>query len=137
MILSQKNYNILLNSNILFGVLSVKENLTKIIQEKKRSKVFLATDNGLVQSGIIDQITELFEQDGIEYVVFSDVEPNPHMDTVMRGAEVYKGEGCDLIVAVGGGSSMDFAKAVGVMTRILPFSITAGRPRTVTNEIPL
>jgi len=115
MYLSQKAFNITVLPNIIFGVNSVERNLSSKIKEYGKSNVFLATDRGLVESGIVEKIVSLLEKSNIKVVVFSDVEREPSANTVMKGADVYKKENCDILVAIGGGSPMDFAKAVGTI----------------------
>lgn len=113
--LCQQNFNSFLPTNLIFGFNSIKNDLVDKIKEFDKSKVFIATDQGLVEAGIIHEIDSLLKEQGIETVVFSEVEPNPHADTVMRGLKVYNEEACDILLAVGGGSAIDFAKAVGVV----------------------
>src|SRR6476661_7975210 len=115
MYLSQQTFNSALYTNVIFGVNSVEESLAVKIKEFNKLNVFIATDPGLVQAGIPDKIQSLLKENGIEAVIFLEIEPNPYAVTVMKGAQVYKDESCDMILAVGGGSAMDFSKAVGVM----------------------
>ncbi|WP_175614842.1 iron-containing alcohol dehydrogenase family protein [Piscibacillus halophilus] len=101
-------------NRISYGVKKLDQTITKEIKRTKKSHAFLATDSGLVQTGMVDRISKLLKDQGVAVHVFSDVEPNPHAGTVMRGVSEYKEHGCDFLLAVGGGSPMDFAKAVGV-----------------------
>src|SRR5690625_4121859 len=98
MYLSQKAFNITVLPNIIFGVNSVERNLSSKIKEYGKSNVFLATDRGLVESGIVEKIVHLLEKSNIRVVVFSDVEREPSANTVMKGADVYKKENCDILV---------------------------------------
>lgn len=127
-----------LPTNVKFGIGIVERELVADIQSNGKKKVFLATDKGLVQAGIAGKVSDLLTTQGIEVVMFSDVEPNPYAETVMRGARIYQEEQCEMIVALGGGSSMDFAKAVGVMLthpgHVLDYR-RGGQP--ITEEIPL
>lgn len=115
MYLSQQSFHSALYTNVIFGINSVENSLVEKIKELNKTNIFIATDPGLVQAGIPNKIQTLLKDNGIHSVVFSEIEPNPHAETVMKGAEYYKANGCDMIVAVGGGSAMDFSKAVGVM----------------------
>ncbi len=137
MYLSQQTFNSILPTNVIFGVNSVEENLVVKIKEFNKSNVFIATDPGLVQAGIPDKIQSLLKENGMNAIVFSEIEPNPHAVTVMKGAQVYKAESCDMILAVGGGSAMDFSKAVGVVVSH-PGQILDYRrgEKTIVNEIP-
>lgn len=79
------------------------------------TKALVVTDSGVREAGLIDKIESGLRESGIAYVVFSDNTPNPKDYEVMAGAEVYRNEGCDLIIAVGGGSPMDCAKGIGIV----------------------
>ncbi len=78
------------------------------------SKVLLVTDPGIYSAGVTKPVTDSLEAAGLEIVVFNKVEPNPPVRIVNEGSKVFTEEGCDGLVAVGGGSSMDTAKAIGV-----------------------
>ncbi len=79
------------------------------------SKVMICTDKGVSEAGWTSKIIKSLEESGLSYIVYSDITPNPKDYEVMRGAEYYQREKCDLIVAVGGGSPMDCAKGIGVI----------------------
>ena len=100
MYLSQQTFQSALPTNVIFGVNSVEDILAVKIKEFNKSKVFIATDPGLVQAGIPDKIQSLLKEKGIHSVIFSEIEPNPHAVTVMKGAEVYKDESCDMILVL-------------------------------------
>lgn len=78
-------------------------------------KVLVVTDPGVMVAGWSGLVIESLEQASIPYSVFSDVSPNPRDTQVMHGASVYRETGCDVIVAVGGGSPMDCAKGIGIV----------------------
>ncbi|SHL48717.1 Alcohol dehydrogenase, class IV [Desulfatibacillum alkenivorans DSM 16219] len=78
-------------------------------------KVFLVTDPGIIETGWVQDVIASLEAAGLSYVMFSDVSPNPRTFQVMQGAEEYLANKCKLIVAVGGGSPMDCAKAIGIV----------------------
>lgn len=78
-------------------------------------KVLVVTDPGVIEAGWTAQVTGSLEREGIPFTVFSSVTSNPRSEEVMTGAEVYREEGCNLIVAVGGGSPMDCAKGIGIV----------------------
>ncbi|WP_340820215.1 iron-containing alcohol dehydrogenase [Methanolobus sp. WCC4] len=77
--------------------------------------VFLVSDPGIFKAGWAGEVIGELESSGINVVVYDGVSPNPKSSEVMRGAEVYEEAGCDLIVSVGGGSSMDCGKAIGAV----------------------
>ncbi len=79
-------------------------------------KVFIVTDPGVIKSGTTSKICDILQQQDICYSLFSSVSPNPRSREVMDGAAQYSSDGCDVIVAVGGGSPMDCAKAIGIVT---------------------
>lgn len=138
MSLKDHSFSSVLPTNVIFGVNSLEIQLPVKIKERNIRKVFIATDNGLVKAGVVTKISNLLKENEIESVVFSDVEPNPHAETIMKGADVYRNETCEMILAIGGGSPMDFAKSVGVVVShdsdILEF---ATGKKYVTKEIPL
>ena len=78
-------------------------------------KAFVATDPDLIKFGISKKVTDLLENSGIEYSVFSDIKPNPTIENVQNGVAAFKASGADCIVAIGGGSSIDTAKAIGII----------------------
>ena len=137
MYLSQQNFSSALQTNVMFGINSVEESLSLKIKEFNKTNVFIATDPGLVQAGIPGKIQSLLKENGIDSIIFSEIEPNPHAVTVMKGAQIYKSESCDMILAVGGGSAMDFSKAVGVMANHPGHILDYRRgEKPVVNEIP-
>jgi len=77
-------------------------------------KVLVVTDPGVRKVGLINPVIESLESAQLDYVIFDKVEPNPSIHIVAMGTELYKAERCDGLIAVGGGSSMDTAKAIGV-----------------------
>ena len=103
-----------LNETSYFG-----EGARKVLPEeiKKRGfkKVLVVTDESLYKAGVSTKITDLLEANKIDYVLFHDVKPNPPIKNVLDGVEMCKNEKCDLIVAVGGGSSIDTAKGISII----------------------
>ena len=87
--------------------------LPEWVKEKGLKNVLVVTDNGLMKLGLPDPMLEAMEKAGVKYAVFSDIEPNPTSDNVEAGYKVYKENGCDGLVAFGGGAPMDCAKAIG------------------------
>jgi alcohol dehydrogenase class IV len=79
------------------------------------TRILLVTDEGVAAAGWSGRVTASLDEAGIDHVVFSAVTPNPKDHEVMRGADVYAQNGCDLILAVGGGSPMDAAKGIGIV----------------------
>jgi alcohol dehydrogenase class IV len=79
-------------------------------------KILLVTDPGVIRAGWARDVMASLEEAAIPYVLFSGVTPNPRSEEVMTGAELYGTEGCNAIVAVGGGSPMDCAKGIGIVS---------------------
>ena len=96
------------------------------IKEKGLSNVLVVTDKGLMKIGLPQPMFEAMEKQGVEYVVFSDIEPNPTSDKVEDGFKIYKENDCDGLVAFGGGAPMDCAKAIGARV---------ARPRKKVNQL--
>ena len=78
-------------------------------------KVMVASDPDLVKFGVSKKVTDVLENAGIKYELFTDIKPNPTIQNVQAGVAKFKEIGADCIVAIGGGSSMDTAKAVGII----------------------
>lgn len=79
-------------------------------------KILLVTDKGIISSGWLDDVMGVLESENYSYEIFSKIKPNPRIDDVMDGAAVYHDEGCDVVVAMGGGSPMDCAKGIGIVS---------------------
>lgn len=79
-------------------------------------KVLLVTDPGVISAGWAEDVASSLEQAGLPYAMFSRVSPNPRAEEAMDGAEFYRKEGCNVIVAVGGGSVIDCAKGIGIVS---------------------
>jgi alcohol dehydrogenase len=79
------------------------------------NKVLVVTDPGIQSAGWTPKVEACLEEAGVSFITFNGVTPNPKDYEVMTGIEVYRREGCDLIIAVGGGSAMDCAKGIGVV----------------------
>jgi alcohol dehydrogenase class IV len=79
------------------------------------TKVLIVGDPGVVQAGVVNRLTEPLKMADIPYIIFSEIETDPDISSVEKGAELAKAEGCNLVVGVGGGSSLDTAKAIGIM----------------------
>lgn len=79
------------------------------------SKALVVTDKPLINAGIVDKVTAYLEDGGINYVIFDQVKPNPTVKNVDDGLNLFKNEKCDIIIAIGGGSSIDCAKGIGIL----------------------
>ena len=78
-------------------------------------KAFVCSDPDLIKFGVTKKVTDILDNAGLSYDVYSDIKPNPTIENVQHGVEEFKKSGADYIIAIGGGSSMDTAKAVGII----------------------
>lgn len=86
-----------------------------IVSAKGFRKAFIASDPDLVKFGITKKVTDLLDASNMAYEVYSDIKPNPTIENVKSGVEAYKKSGADYMIAIGGGSSMDTGKAIGII----------------------
>ena len=105
----------ILNEVSYFGP-GAREVLPQEISRMGYKKAFVATDKDLIKFGVADKVLKVLENAGIPYEVFSEIKPNPTVSNVKAGVEAFAKSGADFIIAIGGGSSMDTAKAVGIIT---------------------
>ena len=92
--------------------------ISAIVDEAKRrgfKKAFLCTDPDLLKFNVTTKVTDLLDGAGLEYEIYSNIKPNPTIENVQTGVEKFKASGADYIIAVGGGSPMDTAKAIGII----------------------
>lgn len=85
----------------------------KVAKKEKISSVLIVTDKGIVNNGLVDPVVAALQVSGISYYIYADTQPNPTVQNVEDALQVYHVNHCDALIAVGGGSSMDCAKAVG------------------------
>ncbi|MCD7920490.1 MAG: lactaldehyde reductase [Clostridiales bacterium] len=86
-----------------------------LVQAKGLKKAFIASDPDLVKFGVTKKVTDLLDAAGMAYEVYSDIKPNPTIENVQTGVEAYKASGADYMITIGGGSSMDTGKAIGII----------------------
>ena len=86
-----------------------------IIKSKGFQKAFVASDPDLVKFGVTAKITDLLTENGIAYELYSDIKPNPTIENVQHGVDAYKASGADFMITIGGGSSMDTGKGIGII----------------------
>ena len=92
--------------------------VTAVVDEIKNrgfKKAFVASDPDLVKFGVTAKVTDLLDNANIPYTLYSDIKPNPTIENVQHGVEEFNKCGADCIVAIGGGSSMDTSKAIGII----------------------
>lgn len=86
-----------------------------LIKAKGFNKAFVASDPDLVKFGVTAKVTDLLKENGIDFELYSDIKPNPTIQNVQHGVEAYKNSGADCMITIGGGSSMDTGKAIGII----------------------
>lgn len=122
----KNKYNIMINRFVLnevsyFGP-GAREVLPREINRLGLTKAFVATDKDLIKFGVADKVLSVLQKAGIPYVVFSEVKPNPTVSNVKAGVKAFAESGADFILAIGGGSSIDTSKAIGIITNNPEFS---------------
>ena len=103
-----------LNETSYFGK-GAREELAGEIQKRGFKKVFLVSDKSLVEAGVTAKVEEVLNKANVPYDLYDEIKPNPTIKNVTDGVEACKNSGADLIVAVGGGSSIDTAKGISIV----------------------
>ena len=103
-----------LNTVSYHGSGAIKE-IPGEIKRRGLKRAFVCSDPDLVKFGVTAKVTNLLDEAGIPYTVYSEIKPNPTIQNVQDGVKAIEESGADCIVAIGGGSSMDTAKAIGVI----------------------
>ena len=86
-----------------------------IIASRGLKKAFVASDPDLVKFGVSAKVTDLLEKNGIEYTLYSDIKPNPTIENIQHGVDAFLASGADFMITIGGGSSMDTGKGIGII----------------------
>ena len=86
----------------------------QIIKRRDGNRVLIVTDSGIVETGTALKLEGILKDAGLKTILFSEVEPDPPIEVIEKGARIYEEAGCDCLVAIGGGSSIDTAKAIAV-----------------------
>lgn len=107
-------YRMILNETSYFGA-GCRETIAVEAARRGFKKAFFVTDKDLIRFKVADKVIEVFEKNSIPYELFSDVKANPTIANVQNGVAAFKASGADFIVALGGGSSIDTAKGIGVI----------------------
>ena len=106
---------IMLNQTSYHGAGAIAE----VVNEAKAGgfhKAFVCTDPDLIRFHVASKVTDLLDQAGLAYEMYSDIKANPTIENVQHGVQAFKDAGADYIIAIGGGSSMDTAKAIGIIS---------------------
>ncbi len=103
-----------LNETSYHGKGAIAEIATEV-NARGFKKCFVCSDPDLIKFGITKKVTDILDAASISYEIYSEIKPNPTIENVQTGVAAYKASGADCIVAIGGGSSMDTAKAIGII----------------------
>ncbi|MCX8617842.1 lactaldehyde reductase [Gilliamella sp. B2923] len=108
------SYRMILNETSYFGAGSISHIVDEV---KKRGfkKALVVTDKDLIKFNVATKVTKLLDDNGFDYQIFDEVIPNPMIGIVQKGVEVFKTSGADYLIAIGGGSPQDTAKAIGII----------------------
>lgn len=91
------------------------ESIASEAKARSFAKAFVCSDPDLIKFGVTKKVLDVLDSDSLAYEVYSNIKPNPTIENVQTGVEAYKNSGADYIIAIGGGSSMDTAKAIGII----------------------
>ncbi|MCI5735385.1 MAG: lactaldehyde reductase [Eubacterium sp.] len=105
-----------LNETSYHGAGAIKEIATEV-KGRKFKKAFVCSDPDLIKFGVTKKVTDVLDNADIDYEIYSEIKPNPTIENVQTGVAAFKASGADCIIAIGGGSSMDTAKAIGIIIK--------------------
>ena len=105
---------IVLNETSYHGAGAIKE-IPGEVKRRALKKAFVCSDPDLVKFKVTDKVLNVLKAEGLDYELYSDIKPNPTIENVLTGVSAFKESGADYLVAIGGGSSMDTAKAIGII----------------------
>ena len=105
---------IMLNETSYHGSGAIQEIATEA-KAHGFKKALVCSDPDLIKFGVTAKVTDILDKNGLEYEIYSEIKPNPIIDNVKHGVETFKKSGADYLIAIGGGSSMDTSKAIGII----------------------
>ena len=105
---------IMLNETSYHGSGAIQEIATEA-KAHDFKKALVCSDPDLIKFGVTAKVTDILDKNGLEYELYSEIKPNPTIDNVKHGVETFKKSGADYLIAIGGGSSMDTSKAIGII----------------------
>ncbi|WP_392560178.1 lactaldehyde reductase [Orbus mooreae] len=107
-------YRMILNETSYFGAGSIS-NVVDEVKKRGFKKALVVTDKDLIKFKVATKVTDLLDKAGLPYQIFDEVMPNPTIGIVQKGVSVFKQSGADYLIAIGGGSPQDTAKAIGII----------------------
>ena len=105
---------IMLNETSYHGAGAIRE-IPAEAKARGFKKALIACGPSILKHGVVAKVTDLLDAEGLEYAIYSDIKANPTIENVRSGVEAFKAAGADYIIAIGGGSPMDTAKAIGII----------------------
>lgn len=87
-------------------------------------KAFICSDPDLLKFGVTKKVTDVLDKAGLDYEIYSDIKANPTIENCQHGVKAFKASGADYLIAIGGGSSMDTSKAIGIVVANMNFQIS-------------
>ncbi|MFR2766466.1 MAG: lactaldehyde reductase [Clostridium sp.] len=105
---------IVLNETSYHGAGAIKE-IANEVKVRGFAKAFVCSDPDLIKFGVTKKVTDVLDEAGLAYEIYSNIKPNPTIENVQTGVAAFKASSADYLIAIGGGSSMDTAKAIGII----------------------
>ena len=107
-------HRMVLNETAWFGAGSIAQIVSEV-NKRHFTKALLVTDKALMKAGVVEKVTALLDRHHLPYMIYDEVVPNPTIGVVQQGVELFKTAGADYLIAIGGGSPQDTAKAIGII----------------------
>ncbi|QEW30732.1 lactaldehyde reductase [Erwinia billingiae] len=107
-------HRMVLNETAWFGAGSIAQIVSEV-NKRHFTKALLVTDKALMKAGVVEKVTALLDRHHLPYMIYDEVVPNPTISVVQQGVELFKTAGADYLIAIGGGSPQDTAKAIGII----------------------
>ena len=107
----------MLNETSYHGAGAIQE-IANEAKARAFKKAFVCSDPDLIKFGVTGKVTDVLDHSGLAYEIYSDIKANPTIENVQHGVQAFKDAEADYIIAIGGGSSMDTAKAIGIIIAI-------------------
>jgi len=129
------SHRMILNETSYFGLGAI-ENIIPEVNTRNFKKALIVTDKNLIKFNVVKNISDLLDKAGCTYDVFDEVLPNPSMSIIKKGIETFKQSGADYMIAIGGGSPQDTAKAIGIVTNNPEFADIRSLEGEVATQYP-